>query len=124
MRIDINPIAKPRMTQGDKRQKRPCVQRYWKFKDELKEKHPEQLGNVAIISFRIAMPKSWSKKKKREHYGKNHQQKPDLDNLVKAVFDSLCADDSHICFLLADKLWDYEGSITIYKNINEFMHKT
>ncbi len=42
------------------------------------------------------MPKSWSAKKKAAHEGEPHRQKPDLDNLVKAMLDALHDDDSHI----------------------------
>ena len=34
--LNIVPVAKPRMTQSDKWKKRPVVQKYWKYKDDLK----------------------------------------------------------------------------------------
>lgn len=50
----------------------------------------------AAITFFIPCPKSWSKKKKKQHHGKLHQSKPDLDNLLKALVDSLVYEDKHI----------------------------
>lgn len=40
------------------------------------------------IFFYIPVSKSWSKKDKLEMIGKPHQQKPDKDNLEKAVMDT------------------------------------
>jgi len=45
--------------------------------------------------------------------GKPHQQKPDIDNLQKAVQDSLCDDDSYIYDVCATKVWGIDGSVTI-----------
>ena len=48
------------------------------------------------ISFFIPVPQSWSKKKKKLYHGTLHQSTPDLDNLLKAVFDSLLVQDKAI----------------------------
>lgn len=54
-------------------------------------------------------PKSWSKKKTAEHMNRSHTQKPDLDNVVKAVSDGLnriaFADDSQIAACELVKVW-------------------
>ena len=118
MIINITPVAKPRMTRSDKWKQRPCVIRYRAFCDELRLQYKDTLPDAVELSFRLPMPASWSEKKKSEMKWRPHKQKPDLDNLCKSVFDALCKDDSHICFLIADKQWDYEGSIRI-KNPNE-----
>ena len=34
--LNILPVAKPRMTQRDKWQKRPVVEKYWRYKEDLK----------------------------------------------------------------------------------------
>jgi Holliday junction resolvase RusA-like endonuclease len=66
------------------------------------------------------MPNSWSKKKKAEFNGKPHQQKPDLDNLIKAFKDALCEDDSYVhTYERMRKIWGEEDYILIhnsYKN--------
>ena len=112
MIIPVSPVPKPRMTRSDAWKKRPCVTKYWKFKDEIRE-HEITLLQPWAIHFVIPMPKSWSKKKKREFNRTQHQQKPDIDNLVKALFDCIYEDDSHIHTVLATKTWGYVGLIQI-----------
>lgn len=52
---------------------------------------------------------SWSKKKTAAHINRPHTQKPDLDNIAKAVCDGLnriaFTDDSQIADLSTRKLW-------------------
>lgn len=59
------------------------------------------------------MPKSWSIKKKKELEGAPHRSKPDIDNLLKAIYDSLLDDDSSVYYVTAVKYWDEEGKIII-----------
>ena len=69
------------------------------------------------IFFYIPMPASWSGAKKVRMHHMPHQQKPDLDNLVKALFDALCEDDSHIWRLSrVEKRWASKGVINILTN--------
>lgn len=115
--IHIDPISKPRMTHADKRlPKRPCVARYHAFQDELQLKMngfvlPDAHWHIV---FHMPMPASWSRKKRAEHDGKPHQQKPDKDNLEKAFLDSLFKDDSHIWDGRVTKRWAEEGRIEIW----------
>lgn len=113
MYISIKPVAKPRLTQRDKWAQRPAVMRYRAFCDELRLKHPGHLSEVLLLTFYIEMPKSWPKKKQAAMLGSPHQQKPDVDNLSKAVMDALCEDDSYIYALHAEKLWSTESGIDI-----------
>ena len=56
------------MTRADTWKKRPCVVNYWAFKDELKEQLKEvnfEISDELFVEFYIAMPKSWTKKKKQ-----------------------------------------------------------
>jgi len=53
----------------------------------------------------LAPAKSWSKKKERLLLGELHQQKPDRDNIDKAVLDALFKDDSGISCGLIRKIW-------------------
>ncbi len=60
----------------------------------------------------MPMPKSWSKKKRAEMDSKDHRQKPDLDNLIKAFLDSVAeGDDAFVSSLSATKLWGEKGRI-------------
>lgn len=81
----INPVPKPRMTQRDAWKKRPVVVKYHAFCDEMRANHFTLPESGAHLTFVIPMPKSWSKKKRIEMNGKPHQQRPDVDNLIKAA---------------------------------------
>ncbi len=111
----INPIPKPRQTRSDVWKKRPCVMRYRAFADQVrfaKIKLPESGANV---QFFIAMPDSWSEKKKAQYNNTRHQQRPDLSNLLKALEDAVHGEDSHIWhYSSVCKLWAYEGAIRIW----------
>jgi Holliday junction resolvase RusA-like endonuclease len=59
------------------------------------------------------MPKSWSIKKQKTHHGKPHQQRPDVDNFCKALFDAVFDEDSHIWDCRMTKIWGTKGEIRI-----------
>ena len=109
----ITPVPAPRMTQSDRWKKRPCVLRYFAFRDEIKANNVTVVSGSDVI-FEMPMPKSWSKKKKREMSGKPHIQKPDLDNLLKALLDSIYEDDAHIYKITMSKYWGYVGTIQVF----------
>jgi len=119
----ITPQTNVRATQGDRiffripREKlRPAglkrlmrLERYNDYKLSLKalanaQKYkPSEQGSH--ITFYIPVPKSWKKYKKEEMHMKLHQSKPDWDNLSKAFFDGLCAEDMHIADVRVTKRW-------------------
>ena len=109
----ITPVGKPRMTQRDKWAKRPAVLRYRAFKDEVRARRVILPTDGAMVTFCLPMPKSWSQKKRREMDGEPHRQKPDLDNLVKALGDACYEDDSTIHMIAARKVWGVDGSIEV-----------
>lgn len=121
--LNITPQTNVRATQGDRiffripREKlRPDglsrllrLEKYNDYKSSLsalvKQQRftiPEQ--NVHMI-FYIPVPKTWKEYKKKEMHMKLHQQKPDIDNLVKAVFDSIFTEDKYIADFRATKRW-------------------
>ena len=71
------------------------------------------LGEEIDVAFRIPMPKSWSKAKKAAMVDTKHQQKPDIDNLLKAIMDAVLPEDSHVWGVRAYKFWAETGSIVI-----------
>ena len=121
LNIKIIPVSKPRMTRVDTWKKRPCVTRYWAYKDELNEKIKEldiKVQDELFLEFYMPMPKSWSKKKKLDLLNKPHQQKPDIDNLVKGVMDAIFKEDSHVHTIYAKKIWSNEASMTFISGKN------
>ena len=114
MLIKVNPIPKPRMTRSDKWKKRKCVQEYWDFKDQLKEIE-NYYSDRLYINFYLPMPKSWSNKKRLEKINTPHDQKPDLDNLLKAYMDATMPEDKQVWDVKASKYWSEEGAIVISK---------
>ena len=113
MFYNITPVSKPRQTRSDKWKKRPCVMRYRAFADEVRRQEIRINSGGDHVIFMIPMPKSWSKKKKSEMYRAPHMQKPDIDNLLKALLDAVFSDDSHVSDIAVTKIWDYEGGILI-----------
>jgi Holliday junction resolvase RusA-like endonuclease len=65
------------------------------------------------LIFVIKMPKSWSLKKRAKILDSPHAQTPDIDNLVKFIFDALNGviynDDSQIFKVEAVKMWGESG---------------
>ena len=141
-RLDIPPCPKPRMTKADRWRKRPSVLKFFEFRDAVKDYiyriekifDEEQVGtNLMIkkgktvfiagaklefdtfeIEFHVPMPKSWSKKKKADMNKRPHQQRPDLDNYLKAWKDSVYEEDAIVWRVKASKLWtDGTGHIIV-----------
>jgi Holliday junction resolvase RusA-like endonuclease len=106
---DIEPMAKPRMTQRDKWKCRPIVLYYNAYKDMVR------LAKVTIppvprVVFWIPFPKTYSQKKRRELDRMPHIVKPDKDNLEKALLDAVFGkyaetDDSHVWLGWTEKRW-------------------
>ncbi len=116
---DIVPVPKPRMTRSDRWKTRPSTERYWAFKEEVRLKRVNVPEKGAHITFVMPVPKSWTKKKKAEHLGKPHQQKPDVDNLVKALLDAIYDDDAHVWDVRATKIWGEVGKIVVEEGTSE-----
>lgn len=131
MRYKINPFPAVRVNWKN-----------WRFTDRAKEYHSkmehlrllvwwdkEKIIKALIswkyyIKFNIEMPKSWSKKKKEEMEGQPHRQTPDIDNLIKSVFDTIFYipkwliakfNDKEVYKINADKYWNNEGNIEFYE---------
>ena len=67
-------------------------------------------GPVRLVIYATFEPaQSWSKKKRAEHLHRPHTQKPDLDNVAKAVADGLnrvaWGDDSQVAEMVVRKVW-------------------
>jgi Holliday junction resolvase RusA-like endonuclease len=117
--FDIKPTSKPRMVRSDKWKKRTVTDSYWAFKAELELNANIQglktlPSSIDCVLFVVPMPESWSEKKKKEHDGMPHMQRPDLDNFLKGLQDCLCAEDSHIWRIKnLTKIWGRQGQLII-----------
>ena len=60
---------------------------------------------------------SWSKKKTAAHLGRYHTQKPDLDNIEKAILDGLnriaFRDDSQVAEVQKRKIWGPDAKTVV-----------
>ena len=102
------------MTRRDVWAKRSVVIRYREYCDELRRQAGTwELPEAFSAKFIIPMPSSWSKKKKLQMVATPHQQRPDADNLCKALMDALLKEDSQVWKLEIEKIWGEEGMILI-----------
>jgi Holliday junction resolvase RusA-like endonuclease len=67
----------------------------------------------ATVTFVVPMPKSWSKKRRKDSVDQPHRSTPDVDNFLKALLDACFADDAHIWDIRARKIWGEAGQIII-----------
>lgn len=104
-------MGKPRMTQRDRWKKRPNVVRYREFCDRIRAAAgavPQNVYSVIVYAY-LPMPKSWSKKKLLLMPSQLMQQRPDWDNIGKAVCDALFEEDSMLAGGMTWKFWCEEG---------------
>jgi Holliday junction resolvase RusA-like endonuclease len=114
----IAPVGKPRRTRRDKWARRPRVMAYRAFADALRASARAQRFTLptsgARFSFFVEMPESWSKTKKELMAGKPHESRPDLDNMLKSVFDALLGEDCTVWHIAdARKIWWWTSLIQI-----------
>lgn len=107
-------VPMDRWTNVERGKGRPAVLRYFAYKDQVRAHLPGyELGMSLDIKFYLPMPKSWSKKKRAESVGTYHDQKPDLDNLVKGFMDAWGSEDKHVAILRAEKYWAEHGAVEV-----------
>jgi len=113
MTYHLSPVSKPRMTQRVKWAPSTADLKYFSFKDECRALDVKVPKQGARITFVVPMPKSWSKAKAEKMNGKPHEQRPDIDNFLKALFDSVYDEDSGIYDVWPRKIWGVSGAIVI-----------
>lgn len=115
-RIEIEPMGAVRMTRKGKWVSE-AAQRYLTYKDKIGWDIRTQMCElettkklvVVNVIFYMPIPNSWTKKQKTEAPGEYHTSKPDIDNLVKGLFDAvngiLWADDKQVVRVNATKVY-------------------
>ena len=113
--FDVVPVAAPRMNRADRWKRRPCVVRYFAYRDQVRALAEEQgftLSEEFLLWFQMPMPKSWSQRKKRMMFGEPCLSKPDIDNLAKGFFDCF-GEDKHVWSVQLTKTWHDKGGIVV-----------
>lgn len=109
----ITPVPAPRQVRKDAWKPSPPVLRYRSYRDELRIKGlriPEEFHHMVFV---MPMPPHWSEAKRREHEGRPHRQKPDRDNLEKAVLDCYYGEDCHVWNGQTTKIWGRVGLLLV-----------
>lgn len=107
--LPVCPVPKPRQTRSDVWKQRPCVVRYREFADEVRS-HGVTVENGDRITFVIET-------NIRARHGRPHEQRPDIDNLLKALLDATLKEDCRIHTLGAlRKVWGESGRIIIERD--------
>ena len=119
----INPVpaSRPRVS----RWSTYYPKKYTKFKKDMEaltsemETTPSEKLVSVELEFGIMIPKSWSKKKRKELNNTYCSNNSDIDNYIKAILDSLNGivyiDDKQVVELFAKKIYSEEGYI-LYKH--------
>ena len=120
--IPIVPMGAVRTTQKQKFVD-DRAKRYLAYKQHIAHlvkqqiKTPSESPILADITFYMSMPTSWSGKKKERLNGAVHKSKPDIDNLIKGLFDSFnkiaWKDDNQVYEVHSKKVYSYNPGIGV-----------
>lgn len=122
MRIDIVPMGAVRMTQRGK-WNNPNALRYLNYKQEIAYRlhqsfYTPRTDAVSIkVTFYMPIPQSWSKRKRSASDGMPCMVKPDIDNMIKGVFDAangvIWKDDNQVVKVESQKIYSFAPGIEI-----------
>lgn len=107
-----DPVPKPRMTKADVWKQRPAVLRYREYGDRIRDAYraagalpiSADVHGICVMAW-IAIPKSWSAKKRDAMDQQPHRQRMDADNILKSVADHLFEDDCALWTMSVRKIW-------------------
>lgn len=108
-RYPITPVPAPRQTRRSRFNPKHAgaIGGYRAFRDEVRWQKV-RVPDSCYLRFEIPVPKCGAKR-----IGQPHTQKPDLDNLIKALLDSVFQDDAHVHRIYAEKVWAEKGAIVV-----------
>lgn len=90
---DVTPMGAPRQTNRDRWNPLPRVVRYRGFKDVFRLQIGAVPASYSIVKLEIValmpMSKSWKAAQRDRMRHTQHRHKPDIDNVTKAVLDTL-----------------------------------
>lgn len=109
----IIPVAAPRQSRREVWKPSPATIKYRAFRDEIAARKVWKPESGDLVVFFMPIPKSWTKKRKAADLGHPHTQRPDVDNLLKALLDASYGEDSHIWAISAAKVWGDRPGIYI-----------
>lgn len=109
----VDPVSAPRQVRRDIYDPSPHVLRYRAYQDDLRLRHVQIPQPFSHLIFVLPMAASWTQKKKAQHHGMPHQQRPDKDNLEKAVLDSVFGEDCSVWDGRVSKLWGERGLLIV-----------
>jgi len=115
-RYDIVPVPLPRLSRRDTFPPfRPAASRFYSFRDQVQYSRLEIPPAGAHVLFDLPVPKSWSERRKSEMIGSPHERVPDLDNMLKALLDSVFfgSTDAHVSDIRITKRWSRSGGIYV-----------
>lgn len=113
----VDPVSAPRQVRSHAWNPTSHVKRYRAYQTELLVRGLQIPTPVCHLIFVMPIPPSWSERKKAEHDGQPHQQKPDRDNLEKAVLDTAFGEDCHLWHGATSKIWGRRGVLLVSDRI-------
>ena len=118
--LELDPVPAPRLNKKSRfnPEKHKSWARYMQYKHNVwmlaTEKGWDPKVDELHVVFVIAMPKSWTNKKRKEMLHKHHQQTPDTKNLYGALEDALFpGGDAHVWKQSSEKRWGLSGRVII-----------
>jgi len=116
IRIEIDPVPAPRMSRSDVWKRRKCVLKYRAYRDHIRMICNLKKFEISDceLEFHFEIPNYL---KNKILPGELKRTRPDIDNLVKAIFDALLEEDGHIARFNAVKKWSGNKGFIIIRNI-------
>lgn len=111
----IAPVPAPRQGRADRWKPSPHVLRYRAYRDEVALRRVTVPDAGAHLVFLIEVPRSCSRAERAARLYQPHRQRPDTDNLQKALIDAVYRDrdDSHVWDIRTSKVWSPVAGVLV-----------